>query len=454
MFAGPSSPVGTDRATVHAERRVYDGTNDRTSRGSRGSTLGPVSRIAGFLLVAGLIGWSGFATLAYFGHTPYFGYTLGADSAAAGVETDRAAYEARLAGLAAREHELEQALAEADRRRDRVTERLGDKQARLVEARARLNEAEAELAALRRRVAELTAGRHEDASRIARLEAELATRADALADAETEQENLDTAFERYTGAMEQVVDERDSARDGAEELRAEVTRLAGDLGQLRDRQTRLIARVEDAARTTFTGLESMFAGSDLDLERILAQARRDHSGAGGPYRPLDGATEAAVSAGDTRVAALMRELETVDLMRYAAQRLPFGQPVGEGRLTSDFGPRNDPHGRGHAIHEGIDYAAPRGTAIHATADGIVTFSGRQRGYGIIVEIRHAFGFETVYAHLDRARVKVGQRVARGDRIGDMGNTGRSTGTHVHYEIRIDTKPVNPLKFIEAARDVL
>ena len=88
------------------------------------------------------------------------------------------------------------------------------------------------------------------------------------------------------------------------------------------------------------------------------------------------------------------------------------------------------------------------------ADGIVTFAGRQRGYGRVVKIRHAFGFETVYAHLNRARVKVGQRVGRGDRIGDMGSTGRSTGNHVHYEIRIDNKPVNPVKFIEAARDVL
>jgi murein DD-endopeptidase MepM/ murein hydrolase activator NlpD len=94
------------------------------------------------------------------------------------------------------------------------------------------------------------------------------------------------------------------------------------------------------------------------------------------------------------------------------------------------------------------------TPIYATADGIVTLAGRQGGYGRVVKIRHAFGFETVYAHLNRARVKVGQRVGRGDRIGDMGSSGRSTGNHVHYEIRIDTKPVNPVKFIEAARDVL
>jgi len=94
------------------------------------------------------------------------------------------------------------------------------------------------------------------------------------------------------------------------------------------------------------------------------------------------------------------------------------------------------------------------TPIYATADGIVTQAGRQRGYGRVVKIRHAFGFETVYAHLNRTRVKVGQRVGRGDRIGDMGSSGRSTGNHVHYEIRIDNKPVNPVKFIEAARDVL
>ncbi len=90
------------------------------------------------------------------------------------------------------------------------------------------------------------------------------------------------------------------------------------------------------------------------------------------------------------------------------------------------------------------------TPVYATADGVVTLAGRQGGYGRVVNIRHAFGFETDYAHLSRARVNEGQRVGRGDRIGDMGSTGRSTGNHVHYEIRIDNKPVNPVKVIKAA----
>ena len=99
-------------------------------------------------------------------------------------------------------------------------------------------------------------------------------------------------------------------------------------------------------------------------------------------------------------------------------------------------------------------SAPRGTPVYVTADGVVTFSGRQRGYGNLVKVRHAFGFETVYAHNSRNRVKVGQRVTRGDRIAGVGNTGRSTGSHLHYEVRIDNRPVNPKKFIEALRNVL
>ena len=127
-----------------------------------------------------------------------------------------------------------------------------------------------------------------------------------------------------------------------------------------------------------------------------------------------------------------------------SESLPFGEPAYGGRWTSGFGPR------GRSMHNGLDIAAPRGTPIYSTADGVVTFAGRQRGYGRVVKIRHAFGFETVYAHLSRARVKMGQRIGRGDRIGDMGSTGRSTGNHVHYEIRIDNKPVDPVKFIKAA----
>jgi murein DD-endopeptidase MepM/ murein hydrolase activator NlpD len=105
------------------------------------------------------------------------------------------------------------------------------------------------------------------------------------------------------------------------------------------------------------------------------------------------------------------------------------------------------------MHNGTDFAAPHGTPIFATADGVVVHAEWLSGYGRLVKIQHEFGIETRYAHMSKIRVKKGQRVSRGQRIGDMGNTGRSTGTHLHYEVRVGGRPVNPMIYIKAANDV-
>ncbi len=140
--------------------------------------------------------------------------------------------------------------------------------------------------------------------------------------------------------------------------------------------------------------------------------------------------------------------------RIAAFKLPFSMPVKDKfRWTSGFGYRNDPKGAGTRMHEGTDMAGASGTAIYATADGTVTHAGWESGYGQLVEIRHDFGIITRYAHLSKVRAEVGQRVSRGDRIGDMGNTGRSTGTHLHYEVHLGGTPVDPMTFIKAAKNV-
>ena len=98
-------------------------------------------------------------------------------------------------------------------------------------------------------------------------------------------------------------------------------------------------------------------------------------------------------------------------------------------------------------------AGAYGTPIFATADGTVTYAGWENGYGRLIKIKHDFGIETRYGHLSGIRVEVGQRVSRGDRIGDMGNSGRSTGTHLHYEIRLSGTAINPMTFIKAAKNV-
>ena len=144
----------------------------------------------------------------------------------------------------------------------------------------------------------------------------------------------------------------------------------------------------------------------------------------------------------------------MNLYRIAAEQLPFAIPVHSAfRFTSGFGYRTDPKGAGTRMHTGTDFAADYGTPIYVTGDGTVSQAGWENGYGRMITVQHAFGIETRYAHLSQIRVSVGQRVSRGDRIGDMGNSGRSTGTHLHYEVRVGASPVNPMTYIKAANDV-
>lgn len=127
----------------------------------------------------------------------------------------------------------------------------------------------------------------------------------------------------------------------------------------------------------------------------------------------------------------------------------FTNPVPGGRFTSGFGPRKAPTPGASTFHKGIDLAAPTGTKVGATRGGVVTRSGfDKKGYGNWVEVRHADGTTSRYGHLDKRGVKVGQEVEQGSRLGTVGNTGRSTGSHLHFEIRdAQGRPVDPMKYI-------
>ena len=217
----------------------------------------------------------------------------------------------------------------------------------------------------------------------------------------------------------------------------------------RKRQDEMADQLEQALAMSFGPLEAMFEKVDLDVDGLIDTVRSTHSGQGGP---LGTATVSTRSFDDpelgNRFDQLMLGLDRMNLMRIAASKVPYAFPVdGSYRFTSGFGPR------GRRLHAGIDLAAPVGTKIVATADGVVTDAGRESGYGNVVRVRHEFGFETVYAHLSKIRVKVGQQVSRGVQIGDMGSTGRSTGSHLHYEVRVNGKPQNPMTYLEAAKDV-
>ncbi len=161
------------------------------------------------------------------------------------------------------------------------------------------------------------------------------------------------------------------------------------------------------------------------------------SGVGGPYVPLEKEN-------------LEELLELSDKYSNIIKRVPLNWPV-NGRITSGFGRRRDPFTGRRAFHEGIDIKNAKGTEIRATANGIVKKVTYDRGgYGWYLVIDHLNGYETIFGHFKKILVKRGQKVKRGDVIGLMGSTGRSTGPHLHYEIRHNGRPINPKKFLNVA----
>ena len=259
-----------------------------------------------------------------------------------------------------------------------------------------------------------------------------------------------------TTSLGQTASERDAkgaeARAIDEQLQAELAdRRANDL-----RNDAIFAKLEDAVTVSVEPLDKMFKAAGMNPDDLLKTVRRGYSGQGGPLTPITASSMGgALTPEEARANEILKSMEEMDLYRIAAFKAPFASPITSNavRWTSSFGRRNDPLGAGSRMHEGTDIAGPYGTAIFATADGTVIHAGWQNGYGRLIKIQHAFGVETRYAHLSQIRVEVGQKVSRGDRIGDMGNSGRSTGTHLHYEVRLGGTAVNPMTFIKAARNV-
>jgi murein DD-endopeptidase MepM/ murein hydrolase activator NlpD len=180
---------------------------------------------------------------------------------------------------------------------------------------------------------------------------------------------------------------------------------------------------------------------------IIAPATpADTGGAGGPF--VDAKTRiAALGGGDSQYRSAFSTWSEMDRGE-AAVSIPTLKPIENMRLSSDFGTRSDPFSGRRARHNGIDIPAPRGTPIYATADGVVGRAKWVSGYGNYVEIEHGANIQTRYGHMSGYAVVSGQKVKKGDIVGYVGSTGRSTGNHLHYEVRINGIPVNPMAFVQ------
>jgi murein DD-endopeptidase MepM/ murein hydrolase activator NlpD len=221
----------------------------------------------------------------------------------------------------------------------------------------------------------------------------------------------------------------------------QVGALATRVGRMQAQLIRL-----DALGKQLTEVAKLKRG-EFDFDQPPAVGGPETAGEGPVVPALDAMLDSMDAQIDDRRRQLTALQNLIMTRELARQIVPGGRPVETGYISSLYGPRTDPFDGHQANHQGIDFAGAAGTQVLAVADGIVSHTGSDGGYGRMIEITHGNGYVTRYAHNAKLLVKPGQTVKRGEAIALMGSTGRSTGTHVHFEVLRDGRPMNPLSFV-------
>jgi murein DD-endopeptidase MepM/ murein hydrolase activator NlpD len=230
---------------------------------------------------------------------------------------------------------------------------------------------------------------------------------------------------------------------------ARLKTVAASLDRLSQEQ---VAYVDSVARSVTSRTKKITAALKRIDQSVPSDRANEDDGVGGPFVGID--ENADPETFRANVALIKTEIDRLDNVRRFAEALPLAAPLPGAVVTSPFGTRIDPFLGEPAMHTGVDFRARRGLAIPATAAGKVVSAGRNGGYGNMVEIDHGNGVSTRYAHLSKIEVKVGQVVGKGTIVGKAGSTGRSTAPHLHYEVRVEGKPLNPLTYIAAGDKIL
>jgi murein DD-endopeptidase MepM/ murein hydrolase activator NlpD len=275
-------------------------------------------------------------------------------------------------------------------------------------------------------------------------------------DLQARQDFMDDLYRTHFGkeegdAAEGLVGQPDkgTAKDGSHALNVRISTApeAAPLLAIDARQRRfatlLTHAVERRADKTAAAIRSLGLNPDA-MARTAARAQ------GGPFVPWRGQRDAMPEEFDRLATALSR----MEFLESSLMTIPSGRPTLAPMQSSSYGYRRDPFNGHAAFHAGIDFPGQHGQPILAAAAGKVSFVGQRSGYGNVVEVSHGNGLMTRYAHLSGFAAHVGQQVDRGAMIARMGSTGRSTGDHLHFEVRLNGEPINPRRFLEARKDVV
>jgi murein DD-endopeptidase MepM/ murein hydrolase activator NlpD len=231
------------------------------------------------------------------------------------------------------------------------------------------------------------------------------------------------------------------------------------LASSQDRQVVLLDHLTHVVKSQKSRIQTTMAEAGVSPEKLMRLASLQSAGAegeagqGGPLLPPEKQELLSGSRFDRQAQYFVSVLDEMALLREGLHYLPVRLPARHVRRSSNFGNRKDPFTGRQAFHSGVDFAAPSGHPVRATGAGEVVFAGRKGGYGLMVEIEHGLGWTTRYAHLSSLNVEEGEKVESGTLIGQVGSTGRSTGPHLHYETRLNDRPVNPERFLRAGEDL-
>ncbi|NTJ42237.1 M23 family metallopeptidase [Agrobacterium larrymoorei] len=221
-----------------------------------------------------------------------------------------------------------------------------------------------------------------------------------------------------------------------------LSRMLASLDEVESDQMSRIASLTVGVRNKADAMADIIRSTGLKID--------DSDAVGGPFAEPDMTNGIPFK---TSIENLDNALDRLETVRGAAEKLPLGNPAPGQDITSRFGNRMDPFLGRLALHTGIDFRAETGANVRTTGAGKVVFAGVSGGYGNMVEIDHGQGVTTRYGHMSQIRVHEGQKVELGDVIGNAGSTGRSTGPHVHYEVRLKDEPVDPMRFLVAGTEL-
>ncbi|MDX1574636.1 MAG: peptidoglycan DD-metalloendopeptidase family protein, partial [Kiloniellales bacterium] len=379
------------------------------------------------------------------------------------------------------EEDLQQLAArDADRR-----ERLSATLETLEQTRAEGAEVAAARAVLDEELSRVESDRERLAGEKAELELRLAAAQEELEAARQHNEVLARQSRAFHAEVESLYGEVGAAPEREEQLQTKIVTLQSDLeaarswtetlqaqrdfhesradkmearlNEVSDVQSAVVARLAKRTMAGIDMIERIVAMTGLNVNELIASMDLEGLALaqGGPYFDIAGdylITDDPHLELQSSVFVLNQQMDRWEALQEVIRSIPLASPLDHYRVSSGYGERTDPVNGRKAMHYGIDLKAPPKTPIMATAPGTVVFAGWRGEYGRVVEIDHGNGIRTRYAHLRKILVKKGQEVAHRQEIALLGNSGRSTGAHVHYEILVDGQPKDPARFVMAGRN--